>query len=113
MALNKKKYLVTGGAGFIGSQLARALIADGHQVRIVDNLSTGYQANLPPEADFIRADICQLEAIKPACQNIDGVFHCAALPRVQTSIEQPVETNNININGTLNVIMAAKEAGVR
>ncbi len=106
-------FLVTGGAGFIGSNLARALLAVGHTVRILDNFSTGKRDNIPPGAELIEADIRDLEAIRPAFAGVTGVFHVAALPRVQLSIEQPLETNAVNVNGTLNVILAARDAGVR
>lgn len=107
------KYLVTGGAGFIGSHLVATLIEAGHEVRIIDNFLTGKRENLHPQAKFFEADIRNLEAIKPAFVGVDGVFHTAALPRVQVSIQNPIETNEVNITGTLNVILAAKEAGVK
>ncbi|MFA6197901.1 MAG: SDR family oxidoreductase [Patescibacteria group bacterium] len=107
------KALVTGGAGFIGSHLVKALVERGDTVRILDNLSTGKRSNLHPEAEFIEADITNLEQIKPAFKEIEGVFHVAALPRVQASIENPIGCNGSNIDGTLNVIWAAKEAGVK
>ncbi len=106
-------YLVTGGAGFIGSHLVKGLINRGNSVKILDNLSTGKKENLHPGAKFINADIRNLEEIKPFFKNVDGVFHLAALPRVQVSIQNPVETNEVNIKGTLNVILAAKEASVK
>ena len=106
------KYLVTGGAGFIGSHVVAALIERGDPVRIIDNLSTGKKENLHPKAEFINADIRQLEEIKPLFTGFDGVFHLAALPRVQVSIVNPTETNDINITGTLNVLLAARDAGV-
>lgn len=107
------KYLITGGAGFIGSHLVATLIEAGHEVRIIDNFLTGKRENLHPQAQFFEADIRNLEAIKPAFVGVDGVFHTAALPRVQVSIQNPIETNEVNITGTLNVILAAKEAGVK
>lgn len=107
------KYLVTGGAGFIGSTLVDALIAEGHSVTILDNLSTGKKENVDPRATFIHADIRDLAGIAPHFKGIDGVFHCAALPRVQLSIEDPAGTNEINVTGTLNVLIAAKDAGVK
>ncbi|MBI3684949.1 NAD-dependent epimerase/dehydratase family protein [Candidatus Azambacteria bacterium] len=106
------KYLVTGGAGFIGSNLTDALIAQGHDVLVLDNLSTGKKENINPKATFINADIRRLEQIKPYFVGVDHVFHIAALPRVQLSIENPAETNDVNVNGTLNVLIAAKDAKV-
>lgn len=108
-----KTYLVTGGAGFIGSHLVEALLKRGDKVKVLDNLSTGKKENLPDGVEFIKADIRNLEEIKPSFKGVDGVFHVAALPRVQVSIENPLETNDININGTLNVCLAAREAGVK
>ncbi len=107
------KALVTGGAGFIGSNLTDELIKQGYEVTVLDNLSTGKKENINPQAKFIEADITNLEQIKPHFAGIDYVFHCAALPRVQLSIEDPVTSHNININGTLNVLLAAKEAKVK
>ncbi|OGY49603.1 MAG: hypothetical protein A2663_02450 [Candidatus Buchananbacteria bacterium RIFCSPHIGHO2_01_FULL_46_12] len=107
------KALVTGGAGFIGSNLVDELIKQGNQVRVIDNLSTGKKENLNPRAEFVLADITNLEEIKPHFAGIDCVFHLAALPRVQWSIENPIETHNANINGTLNVFLAAKDAKVK
>lgn len=107
------KYLVTGGAGFIGSQLVDELIKQGHQVRIIDNFLTGKREYVNPQAELFELDIRNLEAIKPVFQGVDGVFHVAAWPRVQLSIENPKETNDININGTLNVLLAARDAKVK
>ena len=107
------KYLVTGGAGFIGSHVAKALLAEGHEVNILDNLETGREDRIPEKAAFFNADMRNLEEIRPAFDGVEGVFHFAAVPRVQLSIEQPIETHNSNINGTLNVLVAAKDAGVK
>ncbi len=107
------KYLVTGGAGFIGSNLVDELIKLGHEIKVIDNFSTGKRENINPQAVLIEADIRNLEQIKPYFVGIDGVFHLAALPRVQTSIEDPATSNDININGTLNVFIAAREAKVK
>ncbi|OGY45114.1 MAG: hypothetical protein A2729_05505 [Candidatus Buchananbacteria bacterium RIFCSPHIGHO2_01_FULL_39_14] len=107
------KILVTGGAGFIGSNLVDALINQGHQVKVLDNLSTGKKENINSKADFVLVDITDLEAIKPHFQGIDYVFHVAALPRVQLSIEDPIKTHQININGTLNILLAARDAKVK
>src|SRR3989344_1504202 len=81
------KYLVTGGAGFVGSNLVDALIMRGHHVVIVDNLSSGKKENLNPKANFYQLDICDFEEIKPVFESIDYVFHLAAIPRVPISKE--------------------------
>lgn len=106
-------YLVTGGAGFIGSHIAETLLKRGDRVRILDNFSTGKRENVPVSAEVFEASITDLKAISSAFHGINGVFHTAALPRVQLSIEQPIETNDVNINGTLNVLLAARDAGVK
>ncbi|HEY7727494.1 MAG TPA: NAD-dependent epimerase/dehydratase family protein [Candidatus Eisenbacteria bacterium] len=108
-----KTYLVTGGAGFIGSHVVDALLARGNRVRVVDNFSTGKRSNLPEGAELFEEDITDLESIRPAFEGVAGVFHLAALPRVQVSIERPLETHHANITGTLNVLLAARDAGVR
>jgi len=105
--------LVTGGAGFIGSHLADALLERGHAVRVLDNFMTGSRANLNPRAELIEADVRESAAIEPAFAGVDCVFHTAALPRVGLSIERPVETHLVNVVGTLNVLMAARAARVR
>lgn len=110
---NGLKALVTGGAGFIGSNLVDELINQGYNVTVLDNLSTGKKENLNPKAKFVEADITNLEQIKPHFSGIDYVFHLAALPRVQWSIENPIETHNANVNGTLNVLVAARDAKVK
>ncbi len=106
-------YLVTGGAGFIGSNLVEALLRDGHRVRIIDNLSTGKRERIPAEAEFIQADFTDLASIRPAFEGIDGVFHVGALPRIPLSIDQPIETTQANVMGTLNVLVAARDAKVK
>ena len=105
--------LVTGGAGFIGSHLVDALIERGLLVRILDNLSTARPENLSSKAKLIKADIRDLESIRPAFANVDTVFHTAALARVPLSIDKPVETHMVNAVGTLNVLMAARDAKVK
>lgn len=103
------KAIVTGGAGFIGSHLVDALIARGDEVIVVDNFSTGKMKNLNPKSKLIKFDI-RSSNVKSVFQNlvsVDFVFHLAALPKVQYSIDQPVETNKVNIDGTLNVIAMA------
>jgi UDP-glucose 4-epimerase len=105
--------LVTGGAGFIGSHLVDALLERGLTVRVLDNLRTGSRDNLNPGAELVEADIGDLAAIEPAFAGVDCVFHLAALPRVGLSIERPIETHLVNVVGTLNVLTAARAAGVR
>ena len=107
------KIIVTGGAGFIGSNLVDALIKKGHDVLIIDNLSTGKKEYINSKAEFHQTDLCDLDKIKPLFQGREFVFHEAALARIPLSIEKPIETNEINIKGTLNALMAAKEAGVK
>lgn len=105
--------MVTGGAGFIGSHLVEALLSRGHRVRVIDNLSTGDSAQVHRAAEFITADIAQPESLEHLFDDIDCVFHTAALPRVPLSIENPLETHMINVVGTINVLTAARNAGVR
>lgn len=111
--MDKKKVLVTGGAGFIGSHLVDALVAEGHEVRVLDNLSGGKRENVNPAAILHEADIRDLAAIKSLFEGVDWVFHLAALPRVPLSIEHPIETNETNVSGTLNILVAAKDAKVK
>lgn len=109
--------LVTGGAGFIGSALVRGLLASGAaRVAVVDNLLTGHERNLDGvrgAVDFHRVDIRDADALLPAMQGVDIVFHEAAIPSVPRSINDPVPSHDVNINGTFNVLRAAKQAGVR
>lgn len=107
------KCLVTGGAGFIGSNLVDELVKRGDQVIIIDNLTTGKKENINPAAEFYQADIRNLAQIKPLFAGAEYVFHLAAFPRVQPSIEDPLTANDINLNGTLNVLAAARAAGVK
>ena len=108
-----KNYLVTGGAGFIGSNIVDELVNRGDRVTILDNLSTGNRENVNSKAAFVNADIRELEEIAQTFKGVEGVFHLAAFPRVQTSIEDPGMTNGHNVTGTLNVLLAARDAGVR
>jgi UDP-glucose 4-epimerase len=105
--------LVTGGAGFIGSALARGLLEKHNRVRILDNLLTGFEINVPQGAEFIRGDVRDLEQVRDACGGVDVVFHQAALGSVRRSLDDPVLTESCNVTGTLNVLIAASEAGVR
>lgn len=109
-------YLVTGGSGFIGSHLVDELLRRGDEVRVIDNLETGRQENLAHVLDKItwfKDDIRDLEKIRPHFQGVDYVIHEAALPSVPRSVSDPVTTNAININGTLNVLVAARDAKVK
>ena len=107
------KTLVTGGAGFIGSHLVDNLIERGDEVVVLDNLSSGKKENINSKASFHNADICDFEKIKLLFQDIDFVFHLAAIPRVPISVEDPIGTSKINIMGTVNVFKAAIDAGVK
>jgi nucleoside-diphosphate-sugar epimerase len=111
------KYVVTGGAGFIGSNLVRGLLADGpHQIVVVDNLLTGSDRNLDEvssQIDFQRIDLRDFEPTRAAFNGTDVVFHLAAIPSVPRSIEDPRPSHEANIDGTFNVYLAAKEAGVK
>jgi len=110
--------IVTGGAGFIGSNLVDKLIDGGHEVIIFDNLSTGQQKNINPKAKFFLIDIAhqpyfENKTMKDIMSGVDVVFHLAALARVQPSIENPIEYHNVNINGTLNMLDACRKYGVK
>jgi len=106
--------LVTGGAGFIGSNLVNQLIKNGHDVVIVDNLSTGKKDNINPKAKVWIVDISNVnEDWEEIFDNIDVVFHTAALARVQPSIENPLEYNNVNVTGTLNMLKASVDYKVK
>jgi nucleoside-diphosphate-sugar epimerase len=105
--------LVTGGAGFIGSHLVDALVRDGSYVRLLDNFATGRREYVNPSAELWDADIREIESIRPAFEGVDCVFHTAALPRVMLSIDHPVETHMVNVIGTLNVLIAARDSGAK
>lgn len=113
MSKKNKKAVVVGGAGFIGSHVTDALVAKGYDVHVIDNLSGGKKENLNKDTTFHNLDIRNLEAIKPVMKGAELVFHLAALPRVQYSIENPLETHDVNVTGTQNVLIAAKEGGVK
>ncbi|MCA9363522.1 NAD-dependent epimerase/dehydratase family protein [Candidatus Kaiserbacteria bacterium] len=108
-----KKYLVTGGAGFIGTNLVEKLIADGNEVIVVDDLSAGdHRDRLPATVQFHKLSICNTVELTKLCTGVDVVVHLAALPRVQFSIEYPQETHQVNVTGTLSVLEAARQAKV-
>jgi len=105
--------LITGGAGFIGSNLVDALIERGDEVIVIDNLSAGKRENVNPKAQFHQLDIRDLEKIKPLFKGVDYVFHLAALTNIQFSIDNPAESHDVNLNGTINVLISAREAKVK
>lgn len=110
------KYLVTGGAGFIGSNIVEELVAMGEEVVVLDNLSTGYRDNIEEfigDIDLIEGDIRDAEVVNKGMYGVDYVFHQAALASVPRSIDDPVLVNDVNTNGTLNVLEQARKAGVR
>ena len=108
-------YLVTGGAGFIGSHLAEELVRRGHRVRVLDNLSTGKRRNLEhlPAVEFVEGDVADSAACARAVQGTEYVLHQAAIPSVPRSVLDPVASNRANLDGSLNILVAARDAGVR
>ena len=108
-------YLVTGGAGFIGSHLAEALLSGGHQVRIVDSLITGKRRNLEvlQGAEFLEGDLADLDVARRAVDGIEFVLHQAAIPSVPRSVKDPLTSHRANIDASMNVLIAARDAGVR
>lgn len=115
--MKNKKVVVTGGAGFIGSHLAEEL-AKNNEVIIIDNLSTGKIGNIQhllelDNVSFIKGDVRDLELLKKSFENADYVFHQAAIPSVPRSIKDPISTNEVNVNGTLNVLIAARDCDVK
>jgi UDP-glucose 4-epimerase len=109
------KYLVTGGAGFIGSTIVRRLVARGDDVRVLDNFLTGSRENLEDvggDVEIIEGDIRDVEVVQKAMNGMQYCLHQAALPSVPLSIEDPATSNEINVSGTLNLLSAAKEAGI-
>ncbi len=115
--MTQQTYIVTGGAGFIGSHLVERLVKDGQRVRVIDNLLTGKRSNLahlPPDSyEFYEASITDLAALREIFNGADYVLHQAALPSVPRSIDDPLTTHEMNVTGTLNVLIAAKENGIK
>lgn len=109
-------YLVTGGAGFIGSNIVDELVRRGHRVTVLDDFSSGKEENLAGVRDkirLLRGSICDLQAAQEACRGADYVLHLAARTSVPRSVAEPLDTNRVNIDGTLNVLVAARDAEVR
>jgi len=110
------RYLVTGGAGFIGSNTVDELVRQGQSVVVLDDLSTGKEDNLAEVRDrveFVRGSVTDLEMVREACREVDYVLHLAARTSVPRSLEDPLETNRVNVDGTLNVLVAARDAKVK
>jgi nucleoside-diphosphate-sugar epimerase len=108
-------YLVTGGAGFIGSHQAEELVRRGHTVRVADNLATGHRHNLAhvPKVEFLEGDVADMAFATRAVAGMDYVLHQAAIPSVPKSVKDPATSNRANIDGTLNILLAARDAGVK
>lgn len=114
--MEKRLYLVTGGAGFIGSHISERLLRDGHGVRVLDNFVSGKESNLKDlggEVELIRGDIRDPQVLAEAMKGVYVVFHEAALGSVPRSVADPMTTHEVNLTGTLNVLLAARDAGVR
>ena len=111
-----KRYLVTGGAGFIGSNTVDELVRRGQSVVVLDDLSTGKEDNLAEAGnriEFVRGSVTDLETVRRACLGVDYVLHLAARTSVPRSLKDPLETNRVNVDGTLNVLVAARDARVK
>src|SRR4051812_29424863 len=108
-------YLVTGGAGFIGSHLAEELLRRGHRVRVADSLVTGKRANLEAikGVEFLEGDLAEPAFAEQACAGVEYVLHQAAIPSVPRSVDDPITSNRSNITATLNVLVGARKAGVK
>jgi len=109
-------FLVTGGAGFIGSSLVRRLLGVGHSVRVLDNLSTGFKSNLEEclnRIELMEGDVSEFAVCKSAVAGVDYILHEAAIPSVQRSVDDPIRSNNANVTGTLNMLVAARDAKVK
>lgn len=107
------KYIVTGGAGFIGSHLVDSLLASGHDVIVLDNLLSGFAKNINKKAVFYNCDIRVLDDIKKYFKNVDGVFHLAAIARTPWCIENPILAYETNVMGTLNILEACREFNIK
>src|SRR6476660_1906568 len=108
-------YLVTGGAGFIGSHLSEELVRRGHRVRVADSLVTGKRSNLDhiPGVEFLEGDLADLAFAKRAVEGCQYVLHQAAIPSVPRSVSDPITSNRANVDGTLNMLVASRDAGAK
>ncbi|MFL1605859.1 SDR family oxidoreductase [Riemerella anatipestifer] len=116
--MSNRKILITGGAGFIGSNLTEHFLTKGYQVRVLDNFSTGHKYNIEPffedeKFELLEGDIRDLEVCRKACEGVDYILHQAALGSVPRSIEDPVTSNEVNVSGFLNMLVAARDAKVK
>jgi len=108
--------LVTGGAGFIGSHIASALVESGARVRVVDNLSTGYEKNVEAigsDVDFVKADVADDQALNKVLRDVELIFHEAAIPSVPRSVDKPTETHKASVDATFKLLLAARDQKVR
>jgi UDP-glucose 4-epimerase len=106
-------YLVTGGAGFIGSHISEALVKRGHRVRVADNFITGYQRNIRDGVEFVEGDCADPAFAKQVVAGMDYVIHQAAIPSVPRSVEKPLESHRANVDGMLHMLLASRDAGVK
>jgi nucleoside-diphosphate-sugar epimerase len=106
-------YLVTGGAGFIGSHISEELVKRGHRVRVVDNFATGYQHNVRQGVEFVEGDLAEAAVAVSVVQGMDYVLHQAAIPSVPRSVARPVESHRANVDTMLNLLIASRDAGVK
>jgi nucleoside-diphosphate-sugar epimerase len=108
--------LITGGAGFIGSHIASALVESGATVRVIDNLATGYEKNVEaigPDVDFVKADVADDQALNKVLRDVELIFHEAAIPSVPRSVEKPTETHKASVDATFKLLLAARDHKVR
>jgi nucleoside-diphosphate-sugar epimerase len=106
-------YLVTGGAGFIGSHISEELIRRGHRVRVVDSLVTGYQRNLRDGVEFVKGDLAEPQVARAAVDGMDYVIHQAAIPAVPRSVDKPEESHRANVDATMQILLASRAAGIK
>ena len=109
-------YLVTGGAGFIGSNAVEELVRRGERVRVLDNFSTGKRENIAPfleNIELVEGDLCHLDTVRQVTEGVDYILHQGAIPSVPKSIDNPLDTDEANVRGTLNLLVAARDAGVK